>query len=62
MTSAHEDKQKPVDNKTDKRLPYQPPAVIHHGTITTRAGSPFGLTGDPEKSGVDPADLFGDGS
>ena len=55
-------KQKPVDNKKeDKRLPYQKPAIIHHGVITTRAGSTTGLIGDPEKSGVDPSDLFGDG-
>jgi hypothetical protein len=47
--------------KEDRRLPYQKPAIIYQGTITTRAGSPATITGDPEDAGVDPSDLFGDG-
>ncbi|MCB8944691.1 MAG: hypothetical protein H6658_13160 [Ardenticatenaceae bacterium] len=61
MSTAHEAEQKNLKEKQNKRrLPYQSPAIIFHGTITTRAGSPT-LTGDPDKSGVDPADLFGGG-
>jgi len=43
----------------DDRFPYEPPAIIYKGKISTRAGSPFPR---PEESTtvVDPADLFGD--
>jgi hypothetical protein len=61
MGIAQNSKQKPINSKEDKRLPYQKPAIIYHGVVTTRAGSPTGVIGDPEKSGVDPSDLFGDG-
>ena len=30
-----------VDLKSEKRLPYEKPAIIYKGKITTRAGSPF---------------------
>ncbi len=43
--------------ENNQPLPYETPAVIYEGVITTRAGSPVG-GGDSEK-GVDPADLFG---
>ena len=38
------------------RQPYEKPAVIYSGVITTRAGS--GGTGSVP-NGVDPADIFG---
>ena len=61
MSTAQDNEQKPTKNKEDRRQPYQKPAIVHHGTITTRAGSPATITSDPEKSGVDPSDLFGNG-
>jgi len=40
-----------------KRAPYETPAIIYKGKISTRAGSPF--SADTSKSNaVDPADLF----
>jgi hypothetical protein len=42
---------------SEERLTYETPAIIHEGTISTRAGSPFGNPGDDP--GIDPADLFG---
>lgn len=45
------------NTENNQSLPYETPAVIYEGVITTRAGSPVG-GGDSEK-GVDPADLFG---
>ena len=60
MTLVPEEMEQQILKKPrGKRLPYQTPAIIHYGKITTRAGSPITLTGDPENSGVDPADLFG---
>ena len=44
-----------------QKKPYEPPALVYEGVITTRAGSPATLVGDGEESGVDPADLFGNG-
>ena len=61
MSTARQVGQKSIKDTKEKRLPYQSPAIIFYGTITTRAGTPIGLTSDPEKSGVDPADLFGNG-
>ena len=49
-------------NKQEGKKLYQSPAVIHAGTISTRAGSPVGLANDSEKNAVDPADLFGNGN
>ena len=37
-----------------ERVPYEAPAIIYEGQITTRAGTPL-----PESGGMDPADLFG---
>jgi hypothetical protein len=45
--------------KADNRTPYQPPAIIYKGKISTRAGSPFPVP-DGSTTVVDPADLFGD--
>lgn len=45
------------EQKQEKRLRYEAPAVIYETVITTRAGSPLSIV---EPSGVDPADLFGD--
>jgi len=44
-------------NNTDHQ-PYEAPAVIYEGLITTRAGTPTGST-DGDSNAVDPADLFG---
>jgi hypothetical protein len=46
--------------KEKKREPYQRPAIIYEGFITTRAGSPINSVPDGDRT-VDPADLFGDG-
>ncbi len=43
----------------DRRTPYEPPAIIYKGKISTRAGSPFPVP-DGSTTVVDPADLFGD--
>ena len=45
--------------RTDDRTPYEPPAIIYQGKISTRAGSPFPRP-DESTTVVDPADLFGD--
>ena len=49
---------KDKDSNQDKK-PYEAPAIIYNGVITTRAGSPTGGDGDGA-DGIDPADLFGD--
>lgn len=49
------------ETKGGQRLRYETPAVIYESVITTRAGSPLSITDDPDPSGVDPADLFGNG-
>lgn len=41
---------------SDNQCTYETPAIIYEGVITTRAGSPVN---DPDKSGIDPADIFG---
>lgn len=46
------------DNKQQKRVAYETPAVIFETLITTRAGSPLSID-DAGSKGVDPADLFG---
>ncbi|MCL4262430.1 MAG: hypothetical protein KJ069_04415 [Anaerolineae bacterium] len=43
----------------DSRAPYERPAIIYKGKISTRAGSPFPVP-DGSTTVVDPADLFGD--
>ena len=43
--------------ESQDRIPYESPAIIYEGEITTRAGSPPGP--GFEDPGVDPADLFG---
>ncbi len=45
----------PAERQADRR-PYEKPAVIYSGVITTRAGS--GGTGSVPDS-IDPADIFG---
>ncbi len=57
------DKGQRQENKRTQRKHYEAPAVIYESVITTRAGSPLSATDgeqDPS-SGVDPADLFGNG-
>lgn len=49
--------QQSQEKQAAKRRPYEAPAVIFSTVITTRAGSPLSIGGDPE--GVDPMDLFG---
>ncbi len=51
----NEGKQSSLDDTTN--TPYEAPAVIYEGLITTRAGTPTGSTGSD--NAVDPADLFG---
>ncbi len=46
------------DRNKDKKQ-YEAPAVIYHGRISTRAGSPFSATGS-KTDVIDPADLFND--
>lgn len=49
-----------VEKKRDGRIPYETPAVIYEGVISTRAGSPPNrFPGGSGGDGVDPADLFG---
>ncbi len=43
--------------ETRERVPYEAPAIVYEGELTTRAGTPIPVQG-PD-SGVDPADLFG---
>lgn len=45
--------------KEEKRMPYERPAIIYEGQITTRAGSPTVPDG-ARSDGVDPSDLFGE--
>lgn len=43
--------------ETKERLPYEAPAIIYEGELTTRAGSrPSGVNLDTD---IDPAKLFG---
>lgn len=48
----------PWTKKNDERLPYEAPAIIYEGLISTRAGS--NLTGAGGDGAADAADLFGD--
>ena len=47
----------PENKKVEKNqcLPYEAPAVLYEGAISTRAGSPLIV---PDGNDVDPADLF----
>lgn len=47
-------------NTPSKRLPYEVPAIIYEGLISTRAGSalPGSSTSGASSQAVDPADLF----
>jgi len=40
-----------------KREPYEAPAIIYEGLITTRSGSPIGSPNN-NSDGVDPANIF----
>lgn len=57
-----EERQSPPAAASPDRQPYEPPAIIYSGLITTRAGSPMGIIYDDPLGvdGIDPADLFGD--
>lgn len=59
MQSINHDPQQLTVNHNEQNL-YEAPAIIYKGTITTRAGTPFGEPGGSGESAVDPADLFGD--
>jgi hypothetical protein len=54
-TNASQQKKRRT-TKEDKA--YEKPAIIHESQITTRAGTPI-EGADPDRNGVDPADLFG---
>ena len=41
-----------------EHLPYESPAIIYEGTITTRAGTPLGTEPD-DSLDLDADDLFG---
>jgi hypothetical protein len=48
---------KPPTKKEKDRAPYEPPAIIYEGVITTRAATGI----DPQKkpdNPIDPADIF----
>ncbi len=55
-----QDKGQGHDGKRGQRKQYEAPAVIYETLITTRAGSPLSVD-QQDPSGVDPADLFGNG-
>jgi hypothetical protein len=59
MKETNNTKQAKPEKQADIRAPYQAPAIVCHGLITTRAGSPAAAP-DGSGFGVDPADLFGD--
>ena len=49
----------PTSQPSPERAPYEPPAIVFKGEITTRAGSFMGPGKDGESlPGVDPAELF----
>ena len=49
-------------SEADQRLPYEAPAIVYEGVISTRAGSPQNISPGASGDGVDPSDLFkGDG-
>ncbi len=45
-----------VTKNEDQRAPYEAPAIVYEGLISTRAGST--VTGGAGSDAVDPADLF----
>jgi hypothetical protein len=56
MNDNKESQQKRMQQ--EGKRPYEAPAIIYTGIISTRAGSPLG-GGNSDPVGVDPADLFG---
>ena len=56
MNDNNKNQQKSMQQ--DGKRPYEAPAIIYTGIISTRAGSPLG-GGNSDPVGVDPADLFG---
>lgn len=58
MSSAITSESTEEKKKERERAPYQKPAIIYEGVITTRAGSPLGAS-EGASDAVDPADLFG---
>lgn len=57
MTWASSEQSHP-QSEADQRLQYEAPAIVYEGVITTRAGSPAGVTPGDSDAGVDPSDLF----
>ena len=51
--------QSTAENEKSVREPYETPAIIYEGLITTRAGSPNRSPSDGSES-VDPSEIFGD--
>ncbi len=44
-----------------KREPYEAPAIIYEGQITTRSGSPDTTSGGSSQPNMDPANIFNGG-
>ena len=42
MSAISQDQPRNVSGEKDPRLPYEKPAIIYRGKVTTRAGSPLG--------------------
>jgi len=59
-TSEQTKRSTEIKEKIEKKL-YEPPAIVHEGVVSTRAGSTPNLAGEDVEPGVDPADLFGSG-
>ncbi len=49
-------KQHAVEKIYTERAPYEPPAIIYEGLITTRAVTPNAI--EPNNSGTSPEDIF----
>ena len=46
------------NDRSTPQKPYNPPAIIYEGQISTRAGSPVGPIAPSDSQDVDPIDLF----
>jgi hypothetical protein len=61
MATSEQTKRSTETKEKIEKKPYEPPAIVHEGVVSTRTGSPPNLTGEDGEPGVDPADLFGSG-
>lgn len=52
-------KPKSPPQPSSEREPYQPPAIIYEGKLSTRAGTPDFESNANSLPGIDPADIFG---